>query len=386
VTANGGDDILVERFSNVRFDLSSSTDYAPTVVNANSSLIRLSISANQATNILTKSPDLSMYALYSGSDGVTAITTTDFTTANVISDFSTINRPLVVFAPELEATLGTSANMLLVYDNFLTWAATGDGTGFIVIDGPAAQNTDGTVRTSVTDMMTYAESLTPDNGRGAAYFPSLFISDPIGRSSASLRKVGPSGAVAGLYLSTDAKAGPFKSPAGVGNRLNGIVGVERGFTTAELDTLNSGVFTVSGTAHYASPVNPIRNLPGAGFVVMGARTLLNDGTANKYINMRRSLIYVEKRLRDLMQFALFENNDEVLWRSIRTVLGTFLNSYRNQGGLRGATPDASFYVKCDAENNPISSIQQGEVHVQVGVALQYPTEFVVINISQTTGN
>jgi phage tail sheath protein FI len=61
-----------------------------------------------------------------------------------------------------------------------------------------------------------------------------------------------------------------------------------------------------------------------------------------------------------------------------------LNDYRNQGGLRGATPAEAFFVKCDAENNTADQIAQGQVNIEVGVALQYPAEFVVITLSQKT--
>jgi phage tail sheath protein FI len=114
--------------------------------------------------------------------------------------------------------------------------------------------------------------------------------------------------------------------------------------------------------------------------------LKNDGTANKYVNMRRSLIYIRKQLNDLTQFALFENNDEKLWQRINVGLTTFLNEYYNQGGLRGTNPNQAFYIKCDAENNPDNLIAQGQVNIEVGVALQYPAEFVVIALSQKTVN
>jgi phage tail sheath protein FI len=119
---------------------------------------------------------------------------------------------------------------------------------------------------------------------------------------------------------------------------------------------------------------------------MGARTLKQDGTANKYVNMRRSLNYIRKNLQNLTEFALFENNDERLWAQIRTTLGSFLNEYKNQGGLRGATNAQAFFIKCDAENNSAQQIANGEVHIQVGVALQYPAEFIVIDLSQKTLN
>jgi phage tail sheath protein FI len=182
-------------------------------------------------------------------------------------------------------------------------------------------------------------------------------------------------------LSTDTKYGPYKAPAGIDAKVQDAIALERAFTPAQLDQLNTGV-TDDGSN--LANVNAIRNVPGAGVVVMGGRTLLQDGTANRYINMRRSLIYIEKRLNDLAQFAVFENNTETLWSRLVTVLGGFLNEYRNQGGLRGTTPDAAFYVKCDDENNTAATIAAGEVHVEIGVALEYPAEFVVINLSQKT--
>jgi uncharacterized protein len=386
VTANGGDDLLVERFTNVRFDLSTSSDYAPTVVANNSVNISLTISTAQASNITAgKTPSLSLIPLSGGSDGSTAIVAADFTTGN-FADFDSVLRPLVVFAPELSATLGSDTNARTVYNALIDWADNNQALGFVIVDAPSAYNADGTTNFTVDTALTWGKSLSPDNGYAAVYHPYLYIADPLGRSNGALRKVVPSGAIAGLYLATDKVKGPFKSPAGTAARLAGVVGVERQFTAAELDSLNTGIHTVSGSTEYAYPINPIRNLPGAGIVPMGARTILNDGTANKYVAMRRSLIYIKKRLEDITQFAMFESNDELLWARIRTAVGIFLNEYRNQGGLRGTTAAQAYFVKCDSQNNTASSIANGEVRIQVGVALQYPAEFVVINLSQTTGN
>jgi hypothetical protein len=119
---------------------------------------------------------------------------------------------------------------------------------------------------------------------------------------------------------------------------------------------------------------------------MGARTLLQDGTANRYVSTRRSLVHIKKQLQNLTQFAVFQNNDYKLWAQLRTVVGVFLNEYRNQGGLRGNSPSAAYYVKVDATNNTPTSVATGVVNIEVGVALEYPAEFVVINLSQITGN
>lgn len=352
-------DILLERYADIRLDNADSGDFIETVVNLTSRFVTVEVDS------LTAAPKTDYLSMTGGTDG-SGLDDGDFDTA--LADLEVIDRPLVVFFPEvcnanaLGASTGALAQAALV-----DWVST-NTSAFAVLDTPAD--------VSVADALTYATDNSFESVSNAAlYYPNLYISDPVGRSSVSIRKIGPSSSVAGLYLATDRNVGPFRAPAGLRTALSGAVAIERAFTAAELDSLNTADV----------PVNAVRNVPGAGVVVMGARTLLQDGTANRYVNMRRSLIYIKKRLADLTEFALFENNDANLWKQLRTAVSAFLNEYRNQGGLRGDTPDAAYYVKVDSENNPASSVEQGEVNIEVGVALQYPAEFIVINLSQKTG-
>ena len=263
-----------------------------------------------------------------------------------------------------------------VYKALQSWSETDNSSKrhFVIIETPS--------NLSVDEALSVSGDLNASS-RSAVYYPQVYIKDPLGKSGNAVRKVGPSGAVAGLYLATDRRVGAFKVAAGIDAVIKDAIALERAFSPAELDQLNSGTSS-TGSIVGKNVVNAIRNLPGAGVVVMGGRTLLQDGSANRYINMRRSLSYIEKRLNDLSTFALFENNTETLWARLITVLGVFLNDYRNQGGLRGTTPEQSFYIKCDEENNTTATIEAGEVHVEIGVALEYPAEFVVINLSQKT--
>lgn len=353
------DDILLERYENIVFDDPTSSDFAETVINLVSPNIEISDS-DSGTPVSTT------YPLTSGSNG-TATLSTDYVEykggeTSVFEQFTSLDRPLVIFIPEAN---GLSSGTVDVYDAATSWAEANNG--FVVVD------TDPNL--TVANAVSFAGSLA-DTSHAAVYYPHLYISDPLGRGTGALRKIGPAGAVAGLYLTTDASRGVFKAPAGIGSTILGVVSAEKTFSSTELDTMNSST----------SPVNPIRQIPGAGLAVMGARTLKQDGTANKYVNMRRSLIYIKKNLKNLTEFAIFENNDERLWAQIRTTVGSFLNEYRNQGGLRGATATQAYFVKCDAENNSASQIANGEVHIQVGVALQYPAEFIVIDLSQKTLN
>jgi phage tail sheath protein FI len=75
----------------------------------------------------------------------------------------------------------------------------------------------------------------------------------------------------------------------------------------------------------------------------------------------------------------------VLWNHITSVLSQFLNQFWQSGGLAGLSAPSAFYVLCDSTNNTPDQIQQGVVHVEVGVALQFPAEFVVIKIGQWAG-
>lgn len=365
VSGTAAGDIILERYTNVVFNSSTSSDYIETVVNLKSKYITVDVQDG------TLVPTTAIFPFVGGNNGTTPDSVDYLGTSNsVLEEFSTIDRPLVFFVPEAVAQLGAT-DAQSVNNELISWAEANNG--FVVTDTDEAL-TGVTPNVNVDDAVTYAGGFT-ESSHAAIYYPNVYITDPLGRSNASLRKVGPAGAVVGLYLSTDRATGPFKAPAGVSAQLRGVVAVERKFTSAELDTLNAA----------SAPLNAIRTLPGAGSVVMGARTLLQDGTANRYVNMRRSLIYIRRQLELLTTFALFENNDERLWAQIRTSLGVFLNDYRNQGGLRGATPAAAYYVKCDAENNSPNDIANGEVHIEIGVALQYPAEFIVINLSQKTG-
>ena len=353
-------DLILEQYNNVVFDNDPVTgDFIEDVINNASSYITVTVSDQ------TKVPSATVPVPLTGGTNGGDVADTDFVTA--LGDFDSIEVPLVMFSPEVHRdTWADGTSGADIQDALISYASTMSNV-FVVIDTEADL--------TVAQAVTYAEGRA-NQSNVAVYYPNVYIADPLGRNATSVRKCGPAGSVAGLYLATDRAQGPFKSPAGLRAELGGAVALERRFTSAELDTLNSS----------SSPVNAIRDIPGAGVVVMGARTLLQDGTANRYVSMRRSLIHIEKNLKDLTQFALFENNDANLWSRLRTTLSVFLNDYRNLGGLAGDTPDEAFFVKCDKENNPATDVAQGIVNIEVGVSLEYPAEFVVITLSQKTAN
>jgi phage tail sheath protein FI len=64
------------------------------------------------------------------------------------------------------------------------------------------------------------------------------------------------------------------------------------------------------------------------------------------------------------------------------VVSAFLQQIWRAGALIGRTPEEAFYVKCDGENNPPESRDEGNLIVEIGVAPVKPAEFVIFRISQ----
>ena len=249
---------------------------------------------------------------------------------------------------------------------------------FYIVDAPQS------VGTSPTTVSNLAQSGPAGSDTGsitgaysmnsAYYFPWVQAPDPlIGNRQ---RLFPPSGFVAGIYAATDSSRGVWKAPAGIDAGLTGESGLQYVMTDAENGSLN------------VKAINCLRHFKIYGDVVWGARTLQGNDQAGsqwKYVPIRRLALYLESSLYDGTQWVVFEPNDETLWSQIRLNVGSFLQGLFLQGAFQGTTPQQAYFVKCDSENNPQSSIDQGVVNILVGFAPLYPAEFVVIQIQQMAG-
>jgi phage tail sheath protein FI len=173
----------------------------------------------------------------------------------------------------------------------------------------------------------------------------------------------------GMMARIDAQIGVFRTPAGTIAGLSNAVGVQTKFTDAELGDINS------------KNINIARSVVGAGICVMGGRTRKTYG-ADRYISARRTLISIKESLSQSTQWAVFENNDQRLWAGLRMTADRILRPMWEAGGLAGASASDAYYIKCDSTLNTPNVVQSGEVRMEIGVALEYPAEFVVIRITQ----
>jgi phage tail sheath protein FI len=210
---------------------------------------------------------------------------------------------------------------------------------------------------------------------GAVYFPWISVADPVTRivnpDGDGLFAVPPSGHVAGIYARVDNARGIHKAPANevvVGARSTVHI-----ITRALQDGLNP------------KGVNCLR-IFNNNVVVWGARTLGGDDNGEfKYVNVRRTLLYLSKSIDEGTQWTVFEPNDETLWGKIRRNVTAFLLVVWRNGALFGATPGEAFFVKCDAETNPPETRELGMVVCEIGVAIVRPAEFVIFRITQWQG-
>lgn len=248
---------------------------------------------------------------------------------------------------------------------------------FAILDGPIVSTGDMDIQAS-------------NKGYGANYVPWVKVTKPswytgeqdikvTGPNRRKLIKteknelfVPPSGHIVGVYARTDTERGVHKAPAN--EIVMGITGLSQ-----NINAIEQGQYNDRG-------INVIRIFKDRGIRVWGARTLATKSDPSwKYINVRRLFIMVEQSILGGVQWAVFEPNDQTLWKKLTRDVRAYLMRVWRSGALFGATPEEAFYVKCDSETNPRYLIDAGQVNVQVGLCPVKPAEFVVFAIGQWDG-
>jgi phage tail sheath protein FI len=283
-----------------------------------------------------------------------------------LSAFELVDEIAMVAAPGL-----TSSN---TRDKIVTHCSTKMGDRFAILDGPGPDPVPVTALDNLTKIG--PDGLMPSATDYAAwYFPWIKVFDPVAKKCGGPKDgiigVPPSGHIAGIYARVDNDRGVHKAPAN--EPVRGALDVTQRLSKAHQDVLNP------------KGVNCIRVL-NDNILVWGARTIGGDDNQDlKYINVRRTLLFLRKSIDEGTQWVVFEPNSPALWQKISRNVTSFLTNVWRSGALFGNTPEEAFYVKCDKESNPQSSIDVGEVVTEIGVAIVRPAEFVIFRISQMAG-
>jgi phage tail sheath protein FI len=248
-----------------------------------------------------------------------------------------------------------------------------DGTAFAILDPPAGMSAD--------DIVTYVSttaSLENASEYGAIYWPRVRVSNPnkslFGPGSTIV--VPPSGILAGVYARTDGASpgGVYVPPAGIeAGRLFGVLGFE---TEETLDERKRDIV-------YPHRINPLTTSPGLPKYIDGSRTLKGSGSF-PFIAERRGVIFIERSLKQGLQFARHKNNTAELRAQVRRTITAFLLAQMNNGAFASKEPSKAFFVDVSDQLNTPSVITAGKLIARVGLATNKPAEYVILQISQDT--
>jgi hypothetical protein len=183
----------------------------------------------------------------------------------------------------------------------------------------------------------------------------------------------PSSAMAGALSMVDSVRGVWKAPANIS--LASVVSPCVSLTNEDQEDLN---VTVTGKS-----INAIRSFVGQGTLVWGARTLNGNSQDWKYINVRRTMIFIEQSVKAAAKAYVYEPNTSGTWTLVRSMISSFLTSIWKQGGLAGITPADAFEVEVGLGSTMTpNDILDGIMNVTVKVAITRPAEFIVITFQQ----
>lgn len=189
----------------------------------------------------------------------------------------------------------------------------------------------------------------------------------------SLNLLPPSAAMAGIYTMVDSSRGVWKAPANV--TLSYVDSTAEEIDDEQQAGLNA---PMNGKA-----INVIRPFRGEGIKIWGARTLDGNSLDWRYINVRRTLLFLEESVKNAARAYVFEPNDAGTWINMKCMIESFLRSVWKRGGLAGATPEDAYEVHIGlGDTMTAEDILEGIMRITVLVAVTHPAEFIEITFQQ----
>lgn len=183
----------------------------------------------------------------------------------------------------------------------------------------------------------------------------------------------PGAAMAGIYTMVDNTRGVWKAPANVS--ASNVIAPTVNISHDDQEDLN---VPLSGKA-----VNAIRAFTGEGVKVWGARTLDGNSLDWRYINVRRTMIFLEESIKNAARAYVFDPNEANTWVNMRSMIENFLRGVWKRGGLAGSTPEDAFSVHVGlGDTMTPEDILEGILRVTVLVAIVRPAEFIEITFQQ----
>lgn len=173
-----------------------------------------------------------------------------------------------------------------------------------------------------------------------------------------------SGHMAALMAASDQLQGPWYAAAGL----------NRGIVQGVIDCAINPNQKQRGDL-YKLCVNSVPKISGVGITCWGIRTLSKKASAFDQNTCRRTFLFIEKAVKKLLRYYLFEPNNSYTQLSIYNEIQPYMESIRNQGGIY------SFTVICDSSNNTNEIVNSGNLAVDISAAPTRTAEFIVLNMT-----
>ena len=206
----------------------------------------------------------------------------------------------------------------------------------------------------------------------AAYFPDVVIQEPKNQTNV---RVPPSTVVLGAFAQNDAVGYPWFAPAGFSRgALKDVEQTSLLFNKQNLDDI------------YDADINPLTEpVPGAGMMVWGQKTLLSNASALDRVNVRRLLIFIRRRVRDISRQMLFEPNRQETLDKFTSLVQPVLQTIQERSGVDRykVIIDATTTTQADVENNTL----RGKIFIQPTRTAEFVAlDFVVTNAGDGFAN
>lgn len=189
----------------------------------------------------------------------------------------------------------------------------------------------------------------------AAYAPWLLITNEAGR----LVPLPPSAAAAGIVAARELRNGlPFGPAQQLA--LQAVMPLQA-FTPDEADAWHTEGLNLYRPQH-------------DGIALIGARTLSRSAEWRS-LAARRVLHWLVRWLQREAPWLVFEPLNDSLAQEVQLWIGNLLRRLWRSGALRGASEAEAFFVRVQVEPS-----LQGELRVEIGLALAEPLEFIVVRL------
>lgn len=173
-----------------------------------------------------------------------------------------------------------------------------------------------------------------------------------------------SGHIAANMASTDAVYGPWYASAGL----------RRGVINGVLDYAISPTIT-QRTDLYKICINSVPKIPNYGVTIWGIRTMGKKDSAFDQNTCRRTFLYMEKKVKQLLRYYLFEPNTSFTRLQIFNDIDPFLEGIKNRGGIY------SYTLVTDTTVNTPEIINNGDLVVAIAAAPTRTAENIIVEFT-----